>query len=101
MICPDCKGEGKEIASHVSYSDGRCGFNVPLKCLRCDGSGAVDDSTPEWIEAGRRMRDARVNAKPYRNLSTEAKRRGMDVVTLSRMERGVIEPIQAKEAPCP
>jgi hypothetical protein len=93
MQCPDCKGTGKTVASHVSYADGRHGYNVPLKCTRCEGSGDVPEQMVAWIEVGRKMREARVNGKPYRNLYQEAERRGMHAATLSRMERGVIEPI--------
>lgn len=49
----------------------------------------------EWIATGRKMRDARVSSR--RILREEAARRGMDVVTLSRMEMGKIEPIPASE----
>jgi uncharacterized protein (DUF2461 family) len=93
MKCPDCHGKGEEVAYHVSYSNGTGAFYVPMKCDRCKGSGFVDDRTPEWKALGRQMRDARVNGKPYRNLVEEAKRRGLSIVTLSRMERGVIQPV--------
>lgn len=92
MTCPDCKGEKITIADHVRYADGTSGYGVTMPCLRCKGAGEVDDRTPEWIVAGNAMRDARVN-RGYRTLRDEAKRRGMDVVTLSKMERGVIEPV--------
>ena len=98
MICPDCQGEGVEVAAHVLYADGSCGFGVPLRCSRCEGKGAVDDRTPEWVKQGRAMRDARVHSTPYRSQRDEAKRRGMDVVTLSRMEMGKIRPVP-EEAP--
>ena len=95
MICPDCKGEKTTIASHVSYSDGAHGYGVPCPCLRCRSTpGEVDDRTPQWIEAGRALKAARM--KPYRNLLTEAKRRGVDVTILSRMELGYIEPLPAE-----
>lgn len=93
MTCPDCGGSGTTIADHVSYGDGSCGWNVPMKCLRCGGAGSVSASTPEWIAVGRRMRAWRLSQKPYRNLSAEATRRGITSVELSRMERGCIEPV--------
>lgn len=91
MICPDCKGEKKTVASHVSYADGSHGYGVAFLCLRCKATGEVDDRTPEWIEAGKRLKALRI--KPYRNLITEAKARGIEVTVLSRMELGYIEPV--------
>lgn len=75
MECPDCDGTTQVVASHVSYSDGTSGFNVPFPCTRCNGTGEVDDCAPEWIRVGRLMREYRVNGGNYRNLMTEAKRR--------------------------
>jgi hypothetical protein len=45
----------------------------------------------QWIEDGQRLRELR--KEPYRNLGTEAKRRGLGVVELSQMERGIIKPV--------
>jgi hypothetical protein len=90
MICPDCNGEGKTIASHVRYADGRGAFNVPVRCIRCQGKGHVADRTPQWIEAGARMKTLRMNAG--RTLREEASRRGMDAALLSAMEFGRAEP---------
>ncbi len=94
MQCPECKGTKTTIATHVRYADGSSRWGVEMKCLRCQGIGEVDDRTPEWIRIGRAMRDKRVN-EDRRILRDEAKRRGIDVVTLSQMECGCIEPIPA------
>ncbi len=89
MKCPDCDG-GIMIASHVAYANKPHGYNVPMNCLRCNGTGIVDDRTPEWMKAGEALRQSRLKAN--RILRDEAARLGMDASTLSRMERGVIEP---------
>jgi hypothetical protein len=93
MQCPTCKGQKSIIASHVRYADGSGGWGVPLPCDRCDGAGEVPDEMADWIRVGIAMRDRRVNGTPYRSLHEEAKRRGLDTVTLSRMERGKIKPV--------
>lgn len=94
MKCPECSGTGRTIAAHVSYADGSSGYGVEFPCLRCGGKTEVPDQAAEWIKRGRVMRDRRVHGVPYRNLCDEAKRRCIDVVTLSRMERGAIEPVE-------
>lgn len=94
MQCPVCKGAKIMTAAHVSYADGSHGYGVDFPCDQCGGVGEVPDEMLEWIRIGREMRQARVGGE-YRNLRGEAKRRGMDVVTLSRMERGVIKPVPA------
>lgn len=90
MKCPDCEN-GFTIASHVRYADGTGAFGVQMECDRCQGTGFAPDEMAAWIAKGREMRDRRVNID-RRTLREEAKRRGVDVVTLSKMERGVIEP---------
>lgn len=96
MICPVCKGAKNVIASHVSYADGTHGYNVEHCCDQCKGDGIVPDEMTDWIRVGRTMRAARIEAN--RNLREEAKQRGIDVVTLSRMEQGKIRPDPRKEA---
>ena len=93
MICPDCKGEKTITASHVSYADGRSGFFVPLPCSRCNKTGEVPDEMAEWMRLGKALKAKRMD--PYRNLCEEAARRGIDVVTLSKMEMGKIKPVEA------
>lgn len=96
MICPDCGGDRQTIANHVSYANGSHGYNVPHKCTRCQGTGECPDEMAEWIIEGRKMREQRVNGGNYRNLGTEAKRRGMTASQLSAMEMGRIKPVPEK-----
>jgi hypothetical protein len=93
MKCPDCKGVGRYVISHVHYADGSGRSNVPMKCSRCKGKGKVPDEMADWIATGERMRLARLQGKPYRSLWEEAARRGMKAITLSKMEFGKIKPI--------
>lgn len=93
MKCPECNGDGRCVVSHVSCGDGSGRYNVPVKCSLCNGVGKVPDEMAEWMAAGERMRLARINGKPYRTLWEEAKRRGMDAATLSKMEHGKIKPV--------
>jgi hypothetical protein len=95
MICPNCNGKKTAIASHVLYSNGTGAFGVDMPCHTCEGAGEVDDRMPQWNELGRKLREKRMT--PYRNLCTEAARRGMTVLQLSRMEQGKIEPILEDE----
>ena len=94
MKCPHCDGTGESFA-HVDFADGSS-FTGMLKCSTCDGTGIVHEKRAEWVEEGQRIRDARVQGGQYRNLLEESKRLGIDVVTLSRMERGEIEPYTLK-----
>jgi hypothetical protein len=94
MICPDCKGAGTTVANHVSYADGRHGYNVPLRCSRCKGEGTVPEAMADWIARGKAMREKRLAAN--RNLLEEAQRRGLGIAELSKMEFGKIEPVEAK-----
>lgn len=84
MVCPDCNGKGQSVALTRGYLR-------LFVCDRCQGNGNVTDEMAEWVEDGRRLRDMRM--VPYRNLGTDAKRRGLGVVELSQMERGVIKPV--------
>lgn len=92
MKCPDCEGHGKTVATHVSYANGTHGYGVAMPCLRCSGSGTVPDVMREWMARGRRLREKRLAAR--RNLREEAARRGLNVVELSQMEHGKIEPVE-------
>ncbi len=90
MICPDCNGKRDQDA--IVRGKPRI-----VTCFRCKGEGTVPDAMAGWIIAGLRLRDKRVNGKPYRSLHEEAKRRGLDTVTLSKMEMGKIEPLFDEE----
>lgn len=100
MTCPDCQGQ-KEGICHVNYGpDGRGGCRGGWKvmaCSRCHGEGTVPDEQAAWIEEGKHIRHLRVHSGKYRNLVDEARRLGIDVVTLSKMERGEIKPYTLAE----
>lgn len=96
MICPDCKGQ-KEVTAHINYGpDGRGGCRGGWKvvpCMRCKGVGEVADEQAAWIEEGKRIRELRVRGpEGYRNLIEQARIVGIDFVTLSKMECGLVKP---------
>ena len=91
MICPDCNG----LAEQVIFVQCR---PRRITCLRCLGKGVVPEEMADWIRAGRLLRHSRVNGVEYRTLLEEAHRRGLDVVTLSKMEMGKIKPVFPTEA---
>jgi hypothetical protein len=91
MLCPRCKGTKVITAAHVSYADGSHGYGVDFPCDQCGGKGDVPEEMTEWVRVGREMRDERVQRRVI--LREEAKQRGMSAVELSRMERGVIQPV--------
>ena len=85
MECMDCKGRGKfEIDA------------MPAICKRCAGIGFVDDAMPEWIAAGRALKDHR-NELGFRSM-TYAKVLRVSYQTLRRMELGWIKPMTVEDA---
>lgn len=82
--CPDCDIDGRV------YLIG----SGPQPCRRCHGTTEITEQEADWIRRGKAMRDRRVNGTPYRKLHDEAKRRGLDAVTVSQMESGRIEPVE-------
>lgn len=83
--CPNCKGQG-------SYKLLTCPGAVlrDQTCILCDGTGQIGEQRLAWIAAGRVHRDARVAR--YETQRDAARRLGLDVVALSRMEQGVMDP---------
>lgn len=95
MVCPVCEGK-KEIIGlfpiKVDSDPPEC-FNPPIKsfpCFFCEGTGEVDDRTPQWILAGRELRDMRWHAGL--SLREASKKLEIDVALLSSMETGRTEP---------
>lgn len=88
MICPDCNGE-KKVFAHVNFGelDPRNGFGW-IGCSRCEGIGDVPDAQAEWISEGIRRHYDRVSRDV--SLREEAQRLGIPVVSLSKMERGIL-----------
>ena len=96
MICPSCKGEKTVMGLFPVWAD-----NVPQKdrklyvyipCPDCNKTGKVDDRYPEWLKIGKEMAEDR--RKRRLTIFKEAKRRNIDSIILSKMERGFIEPIK-------
>lgn len=98
MICPRCNGTREVGPCFVDGVDanGRRWCDVRMMpCLTCDGTGEVDDRYPEWRERGQAMRHARLERGE--TLREFCQRTGADPGTRSRMERGVIEPVEVEE----
>lgn len=90
--CPRCRGVGG--AAGIACGSFGC-RRMSFKCDLCAGTGRVDPIKLEWVERGVAMKAARLAAN--RTQRMEATRRGIDIVELSRMERGSIEPVEAIE----
>src|SRR5688500_15713256 len=94
MICPDCNGDGKLIGMFPVYAD-----HVPQKdrkpfiemvCPRCKGDKTVPDEQRQWIERGRELRQARVDAKI--GLRAFCELNDVNPVDRSKIERGEVDP---------
>lgn len=90
MLCPDCKGSGKSVASHVSYADGTHGYNVEMTCLRCKGQRTVSDDMAAWMQSGNQCRLRRLETR--QNLVELSGVSGLAMVDVSKMEHGKIDP---------
>jgi len=88
MICPTCNGREETIV--LACGPDGCGFRV-MPCGTCDGTGAVDDRYPTWKQQGRLCKEKRC-MPIYHDLKEMADLLGFDVVTMSRMERGLSDP---------
>lgn len=90
MICPECNGK-KAIDILPKYGgDGKIITSIP--CNRCEESGEVPDIQEIWIHLGKSLREERRSRG--KTLREEAKMLGIDIVTLSKAERGMINPIR-------
>lgn len=94
MICPDCEGK-KRVTAHINYGNGD-GVWKEIDCFRCAGSGEVPDEQALWIVQGKLKRVDRVSRDM--SLRDEARRLGIPVVDLSRMEGGM-QPFPTSELP--
>jgi hypothetical protein len=89
MKCPECKGNGTIYA----IGCGKKGMvGVSFDCELCKKTGKIDKKTAGWVKAGEQMREDRIARGLV--LRLEAKRRKMDPLTLSQMERGILEPVK-------
>ena len=88
MICPTCDGERGTIV--VACGSQGCRVRA-MPCSTCDGTGAVDDRYPAWKLQGKLCKDWRCRSV-YRNFWQIGELTGLDVVAISRMERGLNDP---------
>jgi DnaJ-class molecular chaperone len=89
MKCPSCDGRGKsEGIACGELGELRCRV-MSIPCQLCRGTGGIDNERLQAWEYGRKMRADRL--KENRTLSEEATKRGIDIVTMSKMERGEID----------
>lgn len=90
MKCPTCSGD--KIISVF-------GFIVPsieepyttMTCHTCEGKGEIDDNHPKWLKVGHKLKDARIERRE--TLRKFCKRVGEDPHVRSKMERGLIKPV--------
>ena len=83
-MCWDCEGTGILALARFNTA----GVDIP--CDRCNGTGKCPDVMREWQLLGAAYKEDRL--KNDRSLREEAKLRGYNVVTLSKVERGIIDP---------
>lgn len=83
--CPSCKGKG-EIAGIAITESGCCGGPQALPCFDCEGSKTVPAGYAARRALGDRLKSDRLVEK--KSLGQKARELGIDVVTLSRRERG-------------
>jgi hypothetical protein len=87
MNCPECEGMG-EIHAIGCGKEGPVGLT--FGCELCGKTGKIDAVKQVWREEGRKLKDERLARGML--LGVEARQRKMDLVVLSKMERGILEP---------
>lgn len=85
FTCPECDGKGR----HELFSF-ETGQRKAIPCELCHTTGTVGTSDMERRRIGNEFRERRVN----RGLTTMqwARRTGLDLLTVSHAERGIIDP---------
>lgn len=91
MQCPSCLGE--KTVTVLACPGARI---VDITCETCKGIGVIDDNFPEWRKRGRELKMRRM--EPYTDLVKMSELLRIDVVALSRMERGLQDPTIAEQA---
>ena len=88
MLCPTCGGQ-QTIEALVNRGSKGCAMEA-IRCYRCKGTGEVPDVAEEWQRIGEFLRGDRLRRD--RSQREEAKRLGLDVTLIGKMEAGVINP---------
>ena len=81
MICPECHGKGKILTRHK---------DIILECQLCDSTGEISEEQFRWVMEGAKMKDVRIEKRLP--LHKAARKLGIQGLTLSSMERGMIPP---------
>jgi len=81
MKCKQCNGFGRIILRTIET----------IKCDMCNGSGIVDSNNLIWQKQGELLKNFRL--KQLLTLRQAGLKYGVDYSNLSKMERGVIQPI--------
>ena len=84
VSCWDCNSTGILALARFNTA----GVDIP--CDRCNGTGKCPAIMREWQNLGAAYKEDR--QRNDRSLREEAKLRGYNVVTLSKAERGIIDP---------
>jgi hypothetical protein len=87
LTCPDCKGR-KKLFALVDGPDYRGGAEID--CIRCKGSGEVDECMERWMKIGGTHRTWRV--AQHVSLAECAAKLGLTPADLSGMENGRRDP---------
>jgi hypothetical protein len=93
ITCPDCGGRRGAYAC-IDYADGRAS-NGWHACHLCGATGEISDERAASLDVGRRYRLARVARGE--GLRECARRLGISGAHLSRIERGLAEPVEGME----
>jgi hypothetical protein len=65
---------------------------LSFDCELCGKTGQIDSQKTSWCKEGRKMKEDRIARGLV--LRKEAERRSLDPLTLSKMERGISEPVK-------
>lgn len=89
--CPHCNGAKRGLCflDGVDKDGHHVGWQEIRDCSTCQGTGEVDDITAKRIEAGRKLRRARLDK--YESMREAAQRLGIRVVEYSQIEHGRLD----------
>lgn len=81
--CPQCSGRGFVGLWKFPKS-------ITINCDMCDGKSEIPEYQLKWIKKGKLLSSYRKKLKI--TLAQASKLTKIDVITLSKIERGIIEP---------